>query len=78
MCPCSKIEMYMYESNIIGKLYYVTDKIYPDVSQITQVRCIYHRSIMKTKKISLLYINITEECTHVLPRVSMIIEVARN
>ena len=52
--------------------------MYPDVSQITQVRCVYHRSIMKTKNISLLYINRTEKCTHVLPRVSMIIEVARN
>ena len=52
--------------------------MYPDVSQINQVRCIYHRSIMNTKTISLLYINITEDSTHVLPRVSMIIEVARN
>jgi hypothetical protein len=30
---------------------------------------------MKTEYISLLYINLTEECKHVLPRVSMIIEV---
>ena len=52
--------------------------MYPDVSEIPQVICVYHQSIMKTKRISLLYINITEECTHVLPRVSMIIEVARN
>ena len=42
--------------------------VYPDFSEITQVRCVYHINDQSPRrKISLLYINVTEECTQVLP-----------
>ena len=57
-------------------------KIYPDFSEITQIKMCLSSINHEDEYISLLYINvnITEECTHVyvLPECSMIIEVARN
>jgi hypothetical protein len=55
-------------------------KIYPDFSEITQIKMCLSSINHEDEQISLLYINITEECTqvYVLPECSMIIEVARN
>ena len=57
-------------------------KIYPDFSEIIQIKMCLSSINHEDEYISLLYINvnITEECTqvYVLPGCSMIIEVARN
>ena len=57
-------------------------KIYPDFSEITQIKMCLSSINHEDEQISPLYINIniTEECTqvNVLPECSMIIEVARN
>ena len=42
-------------------------KIYPDFSEITQIKMCLSSINHEDEKISLLYINITEECTHALP-----------
>ena len=53
-------------------------KMYPDFSEINQIKMCLSSINHEDEKISLLYINITEECAHVLPECQMIIEVVRN
>ena len=57
------VKLETYESKIKGKLM----KIYPDFFEITQIKMCLSSINHEDEKISLLYINITEECTHALP-----------
>jgi hypothetical protein len=54
--------------------------MYLDFSEITQIKICLSSINHENEKISLLYkyINITEECSHVFPECTIIIEVARN
>ena len=42
-------------------------KIYPDFSEINQIKICLSSINHEDEQISLLYINITKECTHALP-----------
>jgi hypothetical protein len=53
-------------------------KFIPIFFQITQIKMCLSSINHEDEKYPYLYINITEECTHVLPECPMIIEIARN